>query len=44
MTTQQDLRSADLAQLTALYEGGNYTQALQTIDVLGLLLLCDFLL
>jgi tetratricopeptide (TPR) repeat protein len=36
MTTQQDLRSADLAQLTALYEGGNYTQALQTIDALGL--------
>ncbi len=36
MTTQQDLRNADLAQLTALYEGGNYSQALQMIDALGL--------
>jgi hypothetical protein len=36
MTTHQDLRSTDLAQLTALYEGGNCTQALKTIDALGL--------
>jgi tetratricopeptide (TPR) repeat protein len=36
MTTQQDLRSADLAQLAALDDSGNYTQALQTIDALGL--------
>jgi tetratricopeptide (TPR) repeat protein len=31
MTTQQDIRNVDLARLTALYESGDYTQALETI-------------
>lgn len=41
MTTQQEVHNVDLVPLTALYERGDYTQALQQIEARGLLRLLD---
>ena len=41
MTTQKKLQSVDEARLTALYEAGQYTQALHTIEESGLLTALD---